>query len=118
MSEKVEKQQIKEDENMIEEEKQGADLKVGSTNSQKASSGGDAEQQIKQADSKEKGPENEEESEDDNGEFMYVDEDFIEEMDGDDQGEGDSDFKTMKESEIGEGEEFEEGDILDLNKEL
>jgi len=47
---------------------------------------------------------------------MYVDEDLIDEMDNDDEGEeGDSDFKTMKESEFGEGDavNFDDGDILD-----
>ena len=50
---------------------------------------------------------------------MYVDDDFIEEMDGDDQGgDGESDFKTIKESDIAEDEHFDEGDIMDINKQL
>jgi len=49
---------------------------------------------------------------------MYVDDDFIEEMYNDDQNDDESDFKTMKESELDEDEEYNEGDIIDLNQAL
>ena len=56
------------------------------------------------------------------GDIEYVDDDLIDEMDHDDmEGESDgSDFKTMKESEFDEDEaaNFNDGDILNLNKNL
>jgi len=54
------------------------------------------------------------------GDFMYVDDDLIADMDRDDQGlesESDgSDFKTMKESDMDQEEaaNFHDGDVLDL----
>jgi len=38
----------------------------------------------------------------DNGDFMYVDDEFIGEMDNDDRPDESDDFKTLKESEISE----------------
>jgi len=53
------------------------------------------------------------------GDFMYVDDAFLQEMDKDAE-ESDDDFRTMKESDIGSefAGDFQDGDICEVNLQL
>jgi hypothetical protein len=59
----------------------------------------------------------EDNKDDDDGEFMYVEDDFLNEMDKDEnESAGSSSFKTMNESDLGDEEDYNDGDILNINE--